>query len=286
MRLAAAFLAAICLLLSGCTGADAPEKPTEKETLTIGSDIYSPYFYLDDNGDFAGIDVEIAEEACRRLGVTPEFKQISWQNKDACLKSGTVDCLWGSFSMNGREDDYSWAGPYMYSRQVVVVKAASDIRTLKDLNGKNIAVQNATKPDELFSDDAISGVSVKKVYSFATMTDVFAALKKEYVDACAGHETACLDHIRNISGEYRVLDEDRNEVELIETSEYGNTDINAIIGNDKYDAFEDSESFEKHGFTKQEFDADNEELVNVEKEEEFDDSDEFFDDADEVLDEE
>lgn len=92
-------------------------------------------------------------------------------------------------------------------QQVVVVKAASDIRTLNDLNGKNIAVQNATKPDELFSEDAISGVSVKKVYSFATMSDVFAALKKEYVDACAGHETACLDHIRNISGEYRVLDE-------------------------------------------------------------------------------
>jgi len=73
----------------------------------------------------------------------------------------------------------------MYSRQVVVVKAASDIRTLKDLNGKNIAMQNATKPDELFSNDAVSGVSVKKVYSFATMSDVFAALKKEYVDACA-----------------------------------------------------------------------------------------------------
>lgn len=44
-----------------------------------------------------------------------------------------------------------------------------------------------------------------------------------------------------------MLDEDRNEVELIETSEYGNTDINAIIGNDRDDrdyAFEDSESFE------------------------------------------
>lgn len=107
IRLVAAFLATICLFLSGCAVTDAPEKPTEKEALVIGSDIYSPYFYLDDNGDFAGIDVEIAREACRRLGVTPEFKQISWQNKDACLKSGTVDCLWGSFSMNGREDDYN-----------------------------------------------------------------------------------------------------------------------------------------------------------------------------------
>ena len=151
--------------------------------------------------------MEIAKEACRRLGVTPEFKQISWQNKEACLSDGTVDCLCGSFSMNGREESYAWAGPYMYSRQVVVVKATSDIRTLRDLNGKYIAVQNASKPDELFSNDAISGVSVKKVYSFATMSAVFAALKKEYVDACAGHEAACLDHIRNISGEYRVLDE-------------------------------------------------------------------------------
>lgn len=207
IRIVATLFAVVCLFLSGCSKVDTPEKPTEKETLVIGSDIYSPYFYLDDNGDFAGIDVEIAGEACRRLGVTPEFKQISWQNKDADLSDGTVDCLWGSFSINGREADYAWAGPYMHSRQVVVVKATSDIRTLKDLNGKNIAVQNASKPDELFSDDAISGVSVKKVYSFDTMTDVFAALKKEYVDACAGHETACLDHIRNISGEYRVLDE-------------------------------------------------------------------------------
>ncbi len=207
IRLAIMLSTAMCLLFSGCTGADASETTTEKESLSIGSDIYSPYFYLDDSGNFAGIDVEIATEACRRLGMTPEFKQISWQNKDACLSEGVVDCLWGSFSMNGREDNYAWAGPYMHSRQVVVVKAASDIHTLNDLNGKYIAVQNASKPDELFSNDAISGVSVKKVYSFSTMVSVFSALKKEYVDACAGHETACLDYIGHINGEYRVLDE-------------------------------------------------------------------------------
>ena len=73
---------------------------------------------------------------------------------------------------------------------------------------------------------------------------------------------------------------------MIETSEYGNTDINAIIGNDKDYAFEDSESFEKHGFTKQEFDDENEELVNIEEnEEDFGDDDFDFDD-DVVLDEE
>ena len=103
-----------------------------------------------------------------------------------------------------------------------------------------------------------------------------------------------LKELQSLGLDVKVLDEDRNEVELIETSEYGNTDINAIIGNDRDDrdyAFEDSESFEKHGFTKQEFDSENEELVNVAPEndnddEDFGDADDLFDDAEEVLDDE
>ncbi|MCI7107472.1 MAG: DNA-directed RNA polymerase subunit beta [Agathobacter sp.] len=98
-----------------------------------------------------------------------------------------------------------------------------------------------------------------------------------------------LKELQSLGLDVKVLDEDRNEVELIETSEYGNTDINAIIGNDKDYAFEDSESFEKHGFTKQEFDAENEELVDIEAEEEeddFGDPEDLFDDAEEVLDDE
>ena len=204
-RIFALCLAVICL--SGC----AKNKPQQKEplngSLTIGSDIYSPYFYLDDNGNYDGIDVEIAIEACRRLDMKAEFKQINWQDKDVCLNDGTVDCLWGSFTMNGRENEYAWAGPYMHSKQVVAVNASSDIYSLKDLNGKLIAVQNASKPEALFLTDSVPGVSIKKVYSFSTMASVFASLKKGYVDACAGHETACRDHMKNIWGEFRILDE-------------------------------------------------------------------------------
>ena len=109
--------------------------------------------------------------------------------------------------MNDREDEYAWAGPYMHSRQVVAVNATSNIYSLCDLNDKCIAVQNSSKPEMLFLTDAVPGVSVKKVYSFSTMPSVFAALKKGYVDACAGHETACRDHMKNITGDYRILDE-------------------------------------------------------------------------------
>ena len=94
-----------------------------------------------------------------------------------------------------------------------------------------------------------------------------------------------LKELQSLGLDVKVLDEDRNEVELIETSEYGNTDLNAIIGNDKDFAFEDNESFAQHGFTKQEFDAENEELVNVEEDAEYDaEEDDFYDDVDDSYD--
>ena len=88
-----------------------------------------------------------------------------------------------------------------------------------------------------------------------------------------------LKELQSLGLDVKVLDEDRNEVQLMETSEYGNTDINAIIAGDKNFAFESNESFAKSGFTKQEFDADSEELVNIEDEEE-PDIDVFSDDFD------
>ena len=94
-----------------------------------------------------------------------------------------------------------------------------------------------------------------------------------------------LKELQSLGLDVKVLDEDRNEVELIETSEYGNTDLNAIIGNDKDFAFEDNESFAQHGFTKQEFDAENEELVNVEEDAEYEaEENDFFDDVDDSYD--
>ena len=90
-----------------------------------------------------------------------------------------------------------------------------------------------------------------------------------------------LKELQSLGLDVMVLDDEMNEVELMETSEYGNTDLNAIIAGDKDFAFEDSESFGKMGFTKQEFDDENEELVDVEEDIELDeDEEDDFDDLD------
>ena len=96
-----------------------------------------------------------------------------------------------------------------------------------------------------------------------------------------------LKELQSLGLDVRVLRDDDSEVEIMETSEYGNTDLNSIISGDKDFAFEDSESFAKMGFSQKQFDTENEELVDVEDEEEDEDDSEFFDESsDDVLDEE
>ena len=149
--IAAALTLALCFSLAACGHPPVSEEQEEDLTiLRIGSDDYEPYSYLDETGDFTGIDVDLAREACRRLGYRPEFHQVVWENKDQELAAGNIDCLWGSFTMTGREDLYQWAGPYLYSRQVVLVQADSDITTLADLAGKRVAVQATSKPETVF----------------------------------------------------------------------------------------------------------------------------------------
>ena len=87
-----------------------------------------------------------------------------------------------------------------------------------------------------------------------------------------------LKELQSLGLDVKVLDEERNEVELMETSEYGNTDLNSIISGDKDFAFEDSESFARMGFSQKEFDTENEELIDIEDE----DSDEEAGDEDDL----
>ncbi len=69
-----------------------------------------------------------------------------------------------------------------------------------------------------------------------------------------------LKELQALALDVRVLDENRNEVKLMETIEYGNTDINQIMSGDRNFAFEDKESFAKAGFSTQAFNDETEEL--------------------------
>lgn len=192
--------------LTACGGTDA--KNRDLPQILIGSDTYPPYIYLNNDGTPAGIDVEIATEAFRRMGYAARFEVIDWEQKTALVESGAIDCIWGCFSMQGRETLYRWAGPYMVSRQVVAVNADSSIQSLSDLAGRTVAVQTTGKPEELFlsgSDPRIP--QAVEVFSTEDRSVQYAMLACGYVDAIAAHETAILQYMKDNNVAFRILEE-------------------------------------------------------------------------------
>lgn len=206
-------LCAVCLLsglLSGCVAPAGSDSPNEDAlpVITVGSDNYPPFNCQDTSGHPTGIDVDLAVEAFRRMGYRAQFVTIDWEEKKNLVESGAIDCIWGGFSINGREDQYLWTQPYMYSRQVVAVRKDSGIYSLSDLAGKRIAVQSTTKPEELFLSHTDPRIPAPdEVFSLQNRELLYPYLSKGYADAIAAHETAILQCMDDYGLELRILDE-------------------------------------------------------------------------------
>ena len=193
--------------LAGCKNADVTKKEREKPVITLGSDSYPPYNYLNEDGIPTGIDVELATEAFRRMGYQVDVVQINWEKKKELVESGEIDCIMGCFSMEGRLDDYRWAGPYIASRQVVAVNESSDIYKLSDLEGKNLAVQSTTKPEGIFlnrTDERIPKLG--NLISLGHRELIYTFLGKGYVDAVAAHEESIVQYMKDYDASFRILD--------------------------------------------------------------------------------
>ena len=123
-------------------GDDANQTANDEDTFIVGFDAeFPPYGYKDDSGNYVGFDLDLAKEVCERNNWTFKAQPIDWDAKDAELDSGSIDCIWNGFTINGRENDYTWSEPYIDNKQVVVVKADSGIESLDDLAGKTVETQ-------------------------------------------------------------------------------------------------------------------------------------------------
>ncbi len=196
------------ILLTGCKNGGNAQEAKDTPVIKVGSDNYPPYNYRNEDGVATGIDVDLATEAFKRMGYEVEIVNIDWEQKTKLVDAGDIDCIWGCFSMEGRLDDYNWAGSYMVSNQVVAVDEDSDIYTLADLEGKNIAVQSTTKPDGIFQNKTDERIpEINNLLSLANRELMYSFLAKGYVDAIAAHETSILQYEKDYDVNYRILEE-------------------------------------------------------------------------------
>jgi polar amino acid transport system substrate-binding protein len=208
------FIAVLCGCRDNQYDVNANEGVQLKEII-IGSDIQPPFNYMDSDGNPTGIDVELATEAFRRMGYKAVFVNINWDDKQELLSSHTIDCIWGSFSMNGREDKYRWAGPYMKSRIVIAVNKDSNIYTIEDLWDKTVAVQAASKPEEMFLNMEDSRIPrIRSLLSMKNRELTYPMLSKGYADALAVNEVIINQYMKDYNMQFRILDEALDTVGL------------------------------------------------------------------------
>ena len=189
-------------LLVGCGGTpaatDDTSEPTATEatsatdtgTLIVGFDSsYPPYGYVGDDGEYTGFDLELAQEVADRNDWEVQLEAIDWDAKDTLLDSGAINCIWNGFTMEGREDDYTFSEPYMLNAQVIVVRADSGIASLEDLAGKNVITQvDSAAYNVLAGEDAAQADLAATFASLETIGEyntAFMQLESGAVDAVA-----------------------------------------------------------------------------------------------------
>ncbi|MFQ9741791.1 MAG: amino acid ABC transporter substrate-binding protein [Slackia sp.] len=191
-----AFVAAMALsvaALAGCSsnsseGSDAASgDAAASNELIVGFDqSYPPYGFVGDDGNFTGFDLDLAAEVAERNGWTVKYEPIDWDAKDTLLNSGAITCIWNGFTMEGREDDYTFSDPYMLNGQVIVVKADKGIASLADLAGKNVITQtDSAALDVLEGDRADLAATFANLETIAEYNTAFMQLESGAVDAVA-----------------------------------------------------------------------------------------------------
>lgn len=172
-RMTALVLAAVMVIVSLCFAGCSDKKPAEGEgttaapvsapanndlddvktagKLVIGITYFSPMNYFENN-ELVGFETEFATAVCKKLGVTPEFKEIEWGQKVFELNSKNIDCIWNGMTIaDDLKPQIDFSEAYMANKQVCVVKTsnADSLKDLASMDGKSVAVESGSAGDTM-----------------------------------------------------------------------------------------------------------------------------------------
>ena len=212
-----AIIAAV-LVFTGVINTNGNTGPNDN-VLVVGFDSeFPPYGYKDDKGEYVGFDLDLAQEVCNRNNWTLVKQPIDWDAKDSELSSGTIDCIWNGFTINGREDKYLWSKPYIDNKQVIVTKSNSGINSLSDLKGKQVETQkDSSALSALEGDQKPLADTFKQLVQIADYNTAFLDLDAGTCDAVAMDIGVAQYQVNSKSNpsDYKILDEE------ISSEQYG-----------------------------------------------------------------
>ncbi len=219
------------------TEAVATEKTTTAEAgkLVVGFDAeYPPYGYMDNDGEYTGFDLELAQAVCDLEGWELVKTPIDWNSKDMELNSGSIDCIWNGFTMTGREDEYTWSVPYVDNSQVIATKDNSGIAGLADLAGKVVGVQVGSSALALLEDEEGQkelADTFGTLQQFSDYNSAFAELQAGSIEAIAMDIGVAQYQIKSREG-FVILDETLSAEKYAIGFKKGNEELRDIVNAD------------------------------------------------------
>ena len=140
----------VALFLSACSS-------NEKDTLRVATNAnFPPYEYIE-NGDYAGIDIEIAKQIAKELNLKLDIQNMPFDSIIAAVASNKADIGISGFTVTDeRKKSINFSDSYAKSKQAIIVKDDSSIKKVDDLYGDNaysVGVQLSTTGAIYFGDD-------------------------------------------------------------------------------------------------------------------------------------
>lgn len=163
-----------------------------KGTLVIGITIFEPMDYYE-NGELTGFEVEFGKAVCEKLGVEPQFQEISWEAKESELNAKNIDCIWNGLTIDeDRLASMSISDPYMNNKQILIVKEenAEKYSTAGSLKDAVVVAEKESAGEEVATSDAF--------FEGANYTAV-DTMSKAIMEVKAGTaEAAVIDYVTGI----------------------------------------------------------------------------------------
>ena len=153
------------------------------DTLIMGSNCsFPPFEYIDEQGNAAGFDVEIANLIAEKLGLELYVEDMNFDGLLLALDNGEVDLVIAAMTITEkRQEMVNFSTPYFNAQQVVVVqKGYEGIQSYEDIQDKAVSVQDGTTGFLMATEDL--GIPADKVVAFKTANDAVAELKLGRVD--------------------------------------------------------------------------------------------------------
>ncbi len=181
----------------------------EKGEFTVGlDDSFPPMGFRDEDGNLTGFDVELAQAVAEHIGVKATLQAIDWKAKELELDSGNIDMIWNGYTITPeRQEAVLMSNPYMENKQVIVVPADSAIKTLADLAGKKVAVQDGSSAQEAIASNEELAASIAEQIDFKDNVTALMDVSSGQTDALAVDLVVANYYLAKDPGKYVILEE-------------------------------------------------------------------------------